>query len=116
MAYQANDLLDAMVKDSGIKIKTVKVDGGASANNYLCQFQADILGVTVSRPRNVETTAMGAAFLAGLAVGVWKNTDQIKSYWQEERSFKLSQSQEKVDKCLRGWKKAVKRAKGWATN
>jgi glycerol kinase len=116
MAYQANDLLGAMVKDSGIKIKTVKVDGGASANNYLCQFQADILGVTLSRPSNVETTAMGAAFLAGLAVGVWKDMDQIKSYWQEDRSFKLSQSQEKVDKCLHGWKKAVERAKAWANN
>ncbi len=116
MAYQANDLLGAMVKDSGIKIKNVKVDGGASANNYLCQFQADILGVTLSRPQNVETTAMGAAFLAGLAVGVWTDTDQIKSYWQEDRSFRLNQSQEKMDECLRGWHKAVERAKGWANN
>lgn len=113
MAYQANDLLVAMVKDSGIKIKTVKVDGGASANNYLCQFQADLLGVTVSRPRNVETTAMGAAFLAGLAVGVWKDMDQIKSYWQEDRSFQLNKSKEKVDEDLHGWRKAVDRAKGW---
>ena len=114
MAYQANDLLKAMVKDSGIKIKIVKVDGGASANNYLCQFQSDILGVTVSRPRNVETTAMGAAFLAGLAVGVWKDTDQIKAFWKEDRSFHLSQNQEKVETCLRGWQKAVERARGWA--
>ncbi len=114
MAFQAYDLLGAMVKDSGIKIKTVKVDGGASTNNYLCQFQADILGVTVSRPRNVETTAMGAAFLAGLAVGVWTDMDQIKAYWREDRSFQLNQSQEKVDECLRGWKKAVDRAKAWA--
>jgi glycerol kinase len=114
LAYQANDLIGAMVKDSGIKIKTVKVDGGASANNYLCQFQADILGVTLSRPINVETTAMGAAYLAGLAVGVWKDTDQIKSYWQEDRSFQLNQSKKKVDECLRGWKRAVDRAKGWA--
>jgi len=114
MAYQANDLLRAMVKDSGIKIKIVKVDGGASANNYLCQFQSDILGVTVSRPRNVETTAMGAAFLAGLAVGVWKDTDQIKAFWEEDRSFQLSQNQEKVETCLRGWQKAVERARGWA--
>ena len=114
MAYQANDLLKAMIKDSGIKIKIVKVDGGASANNYLCQFQSDILGVTVSRPRNVETTAMGAAFLAGLAVGVWKDTDQIKAFWKEDRSFQLSQNQEKVETCLRGWQKAVERARGWA--
>ncbi len=114
MAYQANDLLTAMVKDSGIKIKVVKVDGGASANDYLCQFQADILGVRVSRPENVETTAMGAAFLAGLAVGVWKDTDEIKAYWKEDRSFQLNQSQIKVDQCLRGWQKAVERAKGWA--
>jgi len=114
LAYQANDLLGAMVKDSGIKIKTVKVDGGASANNYLCQFQADILGVTLSRPRNVETTAMGAAYLAGLAVGVWTDPDQIKSYWKEDRAFQLNQSQKKVDACLRGWKKAVDRARAWA--
>ena len=114
MAYQANDLLTAMVKDSGIKIKVVKVDGGASANDYLCQFQADILGVKVSRPENVETTAMGAAFLAGLAVGIWKDTDEIKAYWKEDRAFQLNQSQEKVDQCLRGWQKAVERAKGWA--
>ena len=114
IAYAANDLLGAMIKDSGIKIKTVKVDGGASANNYLCKFQADILGITLSRPKNVETTAMGAAFLAGLAVGVWTDTDQIKSYWKEERSFQLNQSQEKVDECLRGWQKAVERAKAWA--
>jgi len=114
MAYQANDLLTAMVKDSGIRIKKVKVDGGASANNYLCQFQADILGVTVSRPLNVETTAMGAAFLAGLALDVWQSTDQIKAYWKEDRAFQLSQSQEKVEQCLLGWRRAVERAKGWA--
>ena len=114
MAYQANDLIIAMAKDSGIRIKNVKVDGGASANNYLCQFQADILGVTLIRPRNVETTAMGAAFLAGLAVGVWADTEQIKSYWKEDRAFHLNQSQEKVDACLRGWQKAVERAKDWA--
>lgn len=114
LAYQANDLLSAMAKDSGIKIKTVRVDGGASANNYLCQFQADILGVNLSRPRNVETTAMGAAFLAGLATGVWKDTDRIKSFWQEDRAFQLNQSQEKVDECLRGWRKAVDRAREWA--
>jgi glycerol kinase len=114
MAYQANDLLTAMTEDSGIKTKVVRVDGGASANNYLCQFQADILGVRVSRPKNVETTAMGAAFLAGLAAGVWKDTDQIKKFWKEDRSFTLSQSQEKVDYILRGWKRAVERAKGWA--
>ena len=114
IAYQANDLIGAMAKDSGIRIKTVRVDGGASANDYLCQFQADILGVTLSRPRNVETTAMGAAFLAGLAVGVWADLDQIEAYWQEDRAFHLNQSQEKVDACLRGWKKAVARAEGWA--
>ncbi|MDZ7762106.1 MAG: glycerol kinase GlpK [Desulfovermiculus sp.] len=114
LAFQANDLLTAMVKDSGIKIKIVKVDGGASANNYLCQFQADILGVRVSRPEKIETTAMGAAFLAGLGVGVWKDMDQIKAYWTEERSFQLNQSQEKVESCLRGWQRAVERAKGWA--
>lgn len=114
MAYQANDLLTAMVRDSGIRIKIVKVDGGASANNYLCQFQADILGVEVSRPRNVETTAMGAAFMAGLAVGVWRDTDQIQAFWKEDRSFRLNLSQEKVEQCLGHWQKALERARGWA--
>nr|WP_319394024.1 glycerol kinase GlpK [uncultured Desulfobacter sp.] len=114
LAYQANDLIGAMVKDSGIKLKTVNVDGGASANNYLCQFQADILGVSLCRPKHVETTAMGAAYLAGLAVGVWADMDQIKSFWQQDRCFHLNKSQEKVDECLQGWRKAVDRAKSWA--
>jgi len=113
LAYQANDLLAAMVSDSGIRLKNVRVDGGASVNNYLCQFQADLLGIKVSRPTNIETTAMGAAFLAGLGAGVWNSMDDIKNFWEQERSFQLSVSQEKVDSCLKGWREAVERAKGW---
>jgi len=114
LAYQANDLLASMAADSGIRLKNVRVDGGASVNDYLCQFQADLLGIQVSRPRNIETTAMGAAFLAGLGVGVWKSLDELREFWRQDRSFLLSVSEEKVESCLKGWRKAVERAKGWA--
>jgi glycerol kinase len=113
MAYQSYDLLIAMAKDSGVNLKTLKVDGGACANNYLCQFQADILGINVSRPKMIETTAMGAAFLAGIATGVWKDTQSVESIWKEDRSFSLQRSQEKVDQCLKGWHKAVEKSRGW---
>ncbi len=113
MAYQSNDVLQAMEKDSGIKTKILRVDGGASVNNYLCQFQADILGVTVSRPQNIETTALGAAFLAGLAVGVWEDEAALQALWKEDRQFHLQRTQEKVDQCLRGWNEAVEKSKRW---
>jgi glycerol kinase len=116
MAYQSNDVLQAMEKDSGIKTKILRVDGGASANNYLCQFQADILGITVSRPKNIETTALGSAFLAGLAVGVWKDEATLQAIWKENRQFHLERTREKVDQCLRGWCKAVERSKRWIDN
>jgi glycerol kinase len=116
MAYQSNDVLQAMEKDSGIKTKILRVDGGASANNYLCQFQADILGITVSRPQNIETTALGSAFLAGLAAGVWKDEGTLKAIWKENRQFHLEQTREKVDRRLSGWSKAVERSKHWIDN
>lgn len=114
MAYQSNDVLRAMAKDSRMEIKILRVDGGASANNYLCQFQADILGVAVSRPRNIETTALGAAFLAGLATGVWKDEACLQDIWKEERQFRPVQAQQKTDRRLRGWRSALERAKDWA--
>ncbi len=113
LAYQSNDLLEAMKKDSGLRIKDLRVDGGAAANNYLCQFQADILGVQVSRPENIETTARGAAFLAGLATGVWKDLDSLSALWKADQTFYLQRSQDKVDECLRGWQRAVERARNW---
>jgi glycerol kinase len=113
MAYQSNDVLQAMRKESGVKTKILRVDGGASVNDYLCQFQADVSGAAVSRPLNIETSALGAAFLAGLATGVWKHEESLKAVWREGRRFHPRRSREEVDKSLRGWRKAVERAKHW---
>ncbi|MBT6504022.1 MAG: glycerol kinase, partial [Deltaproteobacteria bacterium] len=90
-----------------------RVDGGASVNNFLSQFQADILGTVVSRPKIVETTALGAAFLAGLAVGVWKDQNHIKALWQEDRRFLPKKEKSEMDNLLSGWQKALERSKGW---
>nr|PZN05661.1 MAG: hypothetical protein DIU66_01320 [Bacillota bacterium] len=103
----------AMQKDSGITLTNLKVDGGAVANNFLMQFQSDILGVPVSRPKVTETTALGAAYLAGLAVGYWKGMDEIASKWQIDRDFKPAMAMEVREKLYAGWKKAVKRALDW---
>ena len=113
MAYQTRDVLQAMEEDSGIRVKALKVDGGAVANNFLMQFQSDILGVRVDRPQVAETTAMGAAFLAGLAVGFWKDKDEIAEKWQVDRSFTPAMSDEMREKKCRGWKKAVACACAW---
>ena len=113
MAYQTRDVLQAMEEDSGIRVKALKVDGGAVANNFLMQFQSDILGVRVDRPQVAETTAMGAAFLAGLAVGFWKDKEEIAEKWQVDRSFKPAMSDELRGKKYRGWKKAVVCACAW---
>ena len=107
IAYQTNDVLSAMEADSGIALSALKVDGGASANNYLVQTQADISNAPVLRPCCVETTAMGAAYLAGLAVGYWANTDEIRKNWAVDRSFHPILSEEVRAKRLKGWKKAV---------
>lgn len=113
LAYQTSDVIFAMEQDSGEKLPILKVDGGASANNFLMQAQADILGVTVERPTCVETTALGAAYLAGLATGYWENTDDIIVNRAVDRLFRPVISEEQRQEKLRGWKKAVKCSFGW---
>ncbi len=113
LAYQTADVLTAMEKDSGLKIKHLKVDGGASANNFLMQFQSDILHAEVIRPQCVETTAMGAAFLAGLAVGYWKDKDDVKQNWALGHSFRPQMPEGERQQLLSGWKKAVGAAIAW---
>lgn len=110
LAYQTKDVLTAMEADSGIALKTLRVDGGAVKNNFLMQFQSDMLGVPVERPVINETTALGAAYLAGLAVGYWKDRKEIATQWQLERQFEPKMAKEKQEKLYNGWKKAVKAA------
>lgn len=114
LAYQTNDVLKAMEEDSGITLKALKVDGGACANNFLMQFQADVLGVQVDRPQVIETTALGAAYLAGLAVGYWKDKEDIKKNWTISRSFMPNMDENRRKELLKGWREAVKRSLGWA--
>lgn len=114
LAYQTKDVLSAMEQDSGIKLKSLRVDGGASANNFLMQFQCDMLGVPVDRPRITETTALGAAYLAGLAVGFYKKVNLSKQ-WQMERQFKPVMKSADRTKLYDGWKKAVKLTMGWGS-
>lgn len=113
IAYQVADVLDAMRQDSGIPIAELRVDGGASANNLLMQFQADILQVPVVRPKVIETTALGAAYLAGLAVGFWKQVSDIADVWQTDRVFKPLMSPSEVAQRRSRWTEALKRAGGW---
>ena len=113
IAYQTRDVLQAMEDDSGIKLKALKVDGGAVANNFLMQFQSDILGVPVDRPMVTETTAMGAAFLAGLAVGFWKDKAEIAAKWNVDRTFKPAMAAADRDQKYKGWTKAVERSRAW---
>lgn len=112
LAYQSKDVLNAMQKDASVPLKKLRVDGGASANNLLMQFQADILGVTVERPTVIETTALGAAYLAGLAVGFWK-ISEIEKNWNKDKSFKAKMDKKKSTKLYKGWQKAVKRTLNW---
>ena len=114
LAYQVNDVLESMEADSGISIAALKVDGGASANNFLMQIQSDISQAPVHRPQCVETTAMGAAYLAGLATGYWENKEDVKQNWAIDRIFHPQIEAEKRQKMLKGWKKAVRYAHGWA--
>lgn len=116
IAFQVYDVIQAMEDDAGIAIKELKVDGGAVVNNLLMQIQADILGIPVIRPRTVETTALGAAYLAGLAVGYWPGLDQIADQWAEDRTFRSGIDQENLQQIIRGWKKAVERSKGWESD
>ena len=114
IAYQTLDVLKAMQADSGVQFKELKVDGGASANNLLMQFQADIAGVTVRRPMIRETTALGAAYLAGLATGVWRDLNDIKGQWTLDKLYEPQMEAARARELVDGWHKAVERARGWA--
>ena len=116
IAYQVNDVLTAMEADSGIRLSALKVDGGASANNYLAQTQSDISDAPVLRPKCVETTAMGAAYLAGLAVGYWKDSQEIRSNWAVDRGFEPAIPEAERSDRLAHWEKAVACASGWANS
>lgn len=113
IAYQSKDLIEAMKEDSGLSFSTLKVDGGAVRNNFLMQFQADILNTDVLKPEITETTALGAAYLAGLAVGFWKDKENIVKNWKLNRKFTPNLSEELRNKYFKGWKKAVEKAKKW---
>lgn len=113
IAYQTKDVLEAMQNDSGIELKSLKVDGGASNNNFLMQFQSDILNVKIDRPKIVETTALGAAYLAGLAVGFFKSKEDIKKRWVCDREFEPKMSEEVREKSYKDWKRAVERSLAW---
>ncbi|MBQ6949179.1 MAG: glycerol kinase, partial [Firmicutes bacterium] len=114
LAYQTCDVLMAMEEDSGVSLASLKVDGGACANNFLMQFQADMIGVDVDRPACIETTALGAAYLAGLACGYWENKDDIVKNWNISRKFVPQMLEENRTKNRKGWKRAVKAALAWA--
>ncbi len=113
MCYQTRDVLEAMTADSGVQVKALRVDGGAVVNNLLMQFQADILGVAVQRPKVAETTALGAAYLAGLAVGFWRNTAELTEHWAVDRTFEPQMSKDQRDALYAGWKRAVERSRNW---
>lgn len=114
MAYQTRDVVEAMVADSGVALTELRVDGGAAVMDFLCQFQADLLGVPVSRPAFTETTAMGAAFLAGIAEGVWSGTGDVAARWSLDRTFEPAMSDDQRESLYRDWKRAVERSLDWA--
>ena len=114
LAYQCNDLLKAMASDMGSELVALKVDGGACANNFLMQFQSDVLGKEVLRPECIETTSLGAAYLAGLAVGYWESLEDVRENWQIDKTFKAEMEPDKRSELLVGWDKAVSRTLGWA--
>jgi glycerol kinase len=113
IAFQVADILDAMQKDSAIKIEELRVDGGAAADNLLLQMQADLLRVPVVRPKVTETTALGAAYLAGLALGYWKSKDDIRANWQVDRIFEPKMSEDEAGRRRRRWTKALQRSRDW---
>jgi glycerol kinase len=114
IAYQTKDVLDAMEADSKINLKALRVDGGAATNTFLMQFQSDILGILVEKPVINETTALGAAYLAGLAISYWKNQDELVEKWKKDRIYTPNMDSTYKDKLYKGWKRAVERAKKWA--
>ncbi|WP_262919245.1 FGGY family carbohydrate kinase [Niabella hibiscisoli] len=114
IAYQTMDVLKAMEADAGITIKEVRVDGGATINDYLMQFQSNLLNTAVVRPTITETTALGAAYLAGLAVGFWESVDEVQAYWKKEKSFEPYMKDEVRGKLQKEWKRAIKAAQTWS--
>ena len=114
IAYQVCDVISVMEEDAGIKLQSLRVDGGASANNFLMQFQADMIDAPVERPECIETTAKGAAYLAGLAVGYWKDKEDVRKNQKIVRVFEPDMSEEERQKKMKGWNKAIKYAFGWA--
>ena len=114
IAYQVRDLAAAMEKDTGVPLRALRADGGASRDGFLMQFQADILGTDVVRPVIRETTALGAADLAGLAVGVWKDREEIRGLWRKDVTFHPDMAGDRREKLLKGWHRAVKRSLDWA--
>jgi len=113
MAYQTRDVLDAMLADSGETLRALRVDGGAAVNDLLMQFQADILGTPTERPRVRETTALGAAYLAGLAVGFWRDQAEVASHWALDRAFTPMMGHDERERLYARWRKAVSRARDW---
>ncbi len=113
LAYQTKDVLTAMEGDSGLSLKALRVDGGAVKNNFLMQFQSDMLGVPVDRPVVSETTALGAAYLAGLAIGYWKDQSEINAQWSVDRTFRSTMKEAEREKLYGGWKKAVHAARAF---
>ena len=111
IAYQTRDLIDAMQADAGARISELRVDGGAAANNFLMQFQADILDCPIVRPADIETTALGAAYLAGLATGFWKSVADVEGFWRAERRFEPAMERATRDRLFAGWKDAVARSR-----
>jgi glycerol kinase len=114
IAFQTRDVLEAMQRDAGLSLRALRVDGGAAGNNLLLQFQADVLGTPVQRPTHRETTALGAAMLAGLATGVWSSVDDLDRVWTLERQFDPMMSQDERDQRYGRWQEAVRRSQAWA--
>jgi glycerol kinase len=114
IAYQTRDVIDAMAKDSGQEIRSLRVDGGATANEFLMQFQSDILGIPVEKPVVTEMAALGAAYLAGLGVGFWKDRDELRKHWKIKKVYEPNMDGSRKEELYSGWKKAVKRSLGWA--
>ena len=112
-AFQSREVLDAMNADSGVDLTELKVDGGMVANELLMQFQADLLRVPVVRPKVIETTALGAAYAAGLAVGFWSSQDELGANWEEDKRWEPTMDEEEAERSLRLWKKAVERSRDW---
>ena len=113
IAFQSAELLEAMQKDAGERLTELRVDGGASANDLLMQFQADLVGVPVVRPKVLETTALGAAYLAGLTVDLWKSREELASHWQVQKRFEPHMPRGEAEQKMARWREAVGRARGW---